>query len=145
MPLNALCVSFVIVCLLSLVNIGSGVAFNAIISLGVVSLLASYIISISCVRLKRWRGEPLPPTRWSLGKWSSTIETIAILFLLLAWVFAFFPLTKEVDATTMNWSCAIFGSVVFLALVYYFTYARNVYKGPVMRVRPWAEVAHAST
>ncbi|EEP82281.1 conserved hypothetical protein [Uncinocarpus reesii 1704] len=139
-PLNALFVSFIVVCLMSLVNIGSSIAFNAIISLGVASLLSSYIISISCVRLKRWRGEPLPPARWSMGKWSSTVETIAILFLVIAWVFSFFPLTRSVDVQTMNWSCAIFGGVVIFALIYYFTYARNVYKGPVTRIRPWVEL-----
>ncbi|WEW54853.1 hypothetical protein PRK78_000279 [Emydomyces testavorans] len=141
-PLNALCVSFVIVCLLALINVGSEVAFNAVISLGIVSLLASYIISISCVRLKRWRGEQLPPARWSMGKWSSTVETLAIIFLVIAWIFAFFPLTRQVDVKTMNWSCAIFGGVVIFALVYYFAHAKNVYTGPVTRIRPWAEMVH---
>ncbi|KAK2861433.1 hypothetical protein FQN49_004199 [Arthroderma sp. PD_2] len=140
-PLNSLYVSFFIVCLLSLINIGSTVAFQAIISLGTASLLSSYIISISCVRLKRWRGEPLPPARWSMGAWSSTVETIAILFLLIAFSFSFFPLTKTVDVTTMNWSCAIYGGVVIFALIYYFVYARKVYHGPVTRIRPWAEAA----
>lgn len=142
-PLNALCVSFIIVCFLSLINIGSTVAFNAILSLGTASLLSSYIISISCLRLKRWRGEPLPPARWSMGKWSSTVETIAILFLIIAWVFTFFPLAREVEPMTMNWSSAIFGGVVLFSFMYYVSYAKNVYKGPVTRIRPWSEVLHS--
>lgn len=137
-----MCVSFVIVCILSLINIGSAVAFHAILSLGTVSLLSSYIISISCVRLKRWRGEPLPPARWSLGKWSSTVETLAVLFLIIAWIFSFFPLTRKVDATTMNWAPLIFGVVVIFALIYYFVHAKNVYRGPVTRVKPWVDMAH---
>ncbi|EFQ98516.1 hypothetical protein MGYG_01543 [Nannizzia gypsea CBS 118893] len=140
-PLNSLYVSFFIVCLLSLINIGSTVAFQAIISLGTASLLSSYIISISCVRLRRWRGEPLPPARWSMGRWSSTVETVAILFLLIAFGFSFFPLVSKVDVTTMNWSCAIFGGVVVFSLIYYVLHARHVYKGPVTRIRPWAEAA----
>ncbi|KAM5440841.1 hypothetical protein MferCBS31731_003980 [Microsporum ferrugineum] len=140
-PLNSLCVSFFIVCLLSLINIGSSVAFQAIISLGTASLLSSYIISISCVRLRRWRGEPLPPARWSMGAWSSTVETMAILFLLITFGFSFFPLTREVTTMNMNWSCAIFGGVIIFALIYYFAHARNVYQGPVTRIRPWAEAA----
>ncbi|KMP04648.1 hypothetical protein CIRG_04329 [Coccidioides immitis RMSCC 2394] len=98
-PLNALLVSFIITCLLALINIGSVVAFNAILSLGVASLLSSYIISIACVRLKRWRGEPLPPARWSMGKWASIVETLAILFLLVVWVCAFFPLKREMPTS----------------------------------------------
>jgi len=134
-PLNALCTSLVIVCLLSLINIGSAVAFNAIMSLGVAALLSSYIISICCLRLKRWRGEPLPPARWSLGRWSSAVETFAILFLLVVYVFSFFPLTRQVTPETMNWSIVIFSGVVLFALSYYFLYARKVYSGPVTRVR----------
>ncbi|KAL2004970.1 hypothetical protein VTN00DRAFT_2820 [Thermoascus crustaceus] len=134
-PLNALCTSLVIVCLLSLINIGSAVAFNAIMSLGVAALLSSYIISTCCLRLKRWRGEPLPPARWSLGRWSAAVETFAILFLLVVYVFSFFPLTRRVDAETMNWSVVIFSGVVLFALSYYFLYARKVYSGPVTRVK----------
>lgn len=135
-PLNALCTSLVIVSLLSLINIGSSVAFNAIMSLGLASLLSSYIVSISCIRLKRWRGEPFPPTRWSVGpQWSPIVETVAILFLVIVWVFCFFPLTREVTLQTMNWMVVIFGGVVVLSLSYYFLHARKVYTGPVTRVR----------
>ncbi|KAJ5424453.1 hypothetical protein N7491_009669 [Penicillium cf. griseofulvum] len=67
-PVNALCVSLVIVSLLSLINIGSSVAFNAIMSLGTAALLSSYIISITRVRIRRWQPAPLPPARWSMGQ-----------------------------------------------------------------------------
>jgi amino acid transporter len=40
-PLNSILVSMCITALLSLINLGSTVAFNAIISIGVVSLLSS--------------------------------------------------------------------------------------------------------
>ncbi|KAF9244026.1 hypothetical protein DTO013E5_6467 [Penicillium roqueforti] len=132
-PLNALCVSLVIVSLLSLINIGSSVAFNAIMSLGTAALLSSYIISITCVRLRRWRNQPLPPARWSMGKFTPICDTISIMVLLVIWIFSFFPLTKDVDPTTMNWSVAIFGGVVAASLGYYVIYARRVYKGPVIR------------
>jgi choline transport protein len=135
-PLNSICVSFVIVCLLALINLGSSVAFNAVVSLGIAALLASYIVSISCLRLKRWRGEPLPPARWSMGKLASSVETAAILFLVVVWVFTFFPLTKVVTLQTMNWSSVIFSGVVTMALVYYFVYARRIYVGPVALVKP---------
>ncbi|KAH8701089.1 amino acid/polyamine transporter I [Talaromyces proteolyticus] len=135
-PLNALCIGLIIVCLLSLVNIGSSVAFNAIMSLGTASLLSSYIISTFCLRLKRWRGEPIPPARWSLGpRWAPIIETVALIFLSLVWVLCFFPVSKDVTAGTMNWSVAIFGGVIIVALVYYYFSARHVYLGPVSRIR----------
>ncbi|KAJ5198661.1 uncharacterized protein N7498_007778 [Penicillium cinerascens] len=134
-PINALCASLVIVSLLSLINIGSSVAFNAIMSLGLAALLSSYIISITCVRIRRWRNQPLPPARWSMGKFAPICDTISILVLLVIFVFTFFPLTSTVDLTTMNWSIAIFGGVVTVCVSYYVTTGRKVYKGPVTRVK----------
>ncbi len=67
---------------------------------------------------------------------ASTVETIAILFLAVVWVFTFFPLTREVTVQTMNWSSVIFSSVVVVALTYYYAYARKIYTGPVALVKP---------
>jgi amino acid transporter len=55
-PLNSILVSLCITALLSLINLGSTVAFNAIISIGVVSLLSS----CKC-RFLPSRGLQLPP------------------------------------------------------------------------------------
>ena len=134
-PLNAVTVTFIIVCLVSVINIGSSVAFNAIVSLNTASLLTSYIISISCLLLKRWRGEPLPKWRWSLGRLGAPLNTIAVLYLLVAYVFSFFPLTASVTGTTMNWSIAIYGAVIIFALAYFFLFGRHVYDGPVVSVK----------
>ena len=134
-PLNALCISLVIVSLLALINIGSTVAFDAIMSLGTAALLSSYIISISCVRLRRWRNQPLPPARWSMGRFTPYCDTISILVMVVVFIFSFFPTTKYVDAQSMNWSVAIYGAVVILAMGYYMFRARDTYKGPVTRVK----------
>jgi amino acid transporter len=133
-PLNAVCVSFVITCLLSLVNLGSAVAFNAIVSLTVGAILSSYIISISCVTLRKIRGDPLPHARWSLGRAGLACNIIAVLFLLLVYVFAFFPLTTPVELVTMNWSSLIYGAVVIFSICYYFVFGRHAYEGPVVLV-----------
>lgn len=134
-PLNALCVSLVIVSLLPLINIGSNLAFNAIMSLGTAALLSSYIISISCVRIKRWKKQPLPPTRWSMRRFAPFVDTISIMFLAIVLSFSFFPLTRDVSPRSMNWSIVIFSAVVLFALTYYLLYARRAYKGPVTRVK----------
>ncbi|EAU36667.1 predicted protein [Aspergillus terreus NIH2624] len=138
-PLNALCVSLVIVSLLSLINIGSSVAFNAIMSLGTAALLSSYIISITCVRIRRWRKQPLPPARWSMGRFTPFVDTVSILVLIVVWVFSFFPLTAHVNPTNMNWGVVIFGGVILLGMVHYQLRAKKVYKGPVTRVNVMTE------
>ena len=100
-PLNAVLVSFTIAALLSLINLGSSVAFNAILSIGVVSLLTSYLVSISCILYKRIRRQTLLERRWSLGRYGLPLNIISVAYLLIAWLFAFFPLGVPVTLETM--------------------------------------------
>lgn len=134
-PLNAVMVSLVVTILLSLINIGSTVALNAIISLTITSLVSSYMITISCVLLKRLRREGLPARRWSLGRFGLAINLGALLFLMPIFVFAFFPLATPTEASTMNWSIVIFGGIIIFATCYYVAYARHVYVPPVALVK----------
>ncbi|KAL8754835.1 MAG: hypothetical protein Q9199_004056 [Rusavskia elegans] len=134
-PLNSVLMCFVVTCLLSLINIGSAVAFNAIVSLGAAALFSTYAISISCILIKRWRDEPLRPRRWSLGKWGAPVNVAAVMFLILFYFFSFWPLFTPTEATTMNWSIAIYGAVVIFAILYYHTHGKFVYDGPVVLVK----------
>ncbi|KAK4546375.1 hypothetical protein LTR36_002052 [Oleoguttula mirabilis] len=133
-PLHAVFTTFFIACLLCLINLGSSVAFNAILSIGVVSLLSSYLVSISCVLIKRIRGQPLLPRRWSLGKWGYAMNVIGLAYLMIAYLFAFFPLGTPVKVATMNWACVAYGGVGIVATIYYFLYAKNQYVAPVSRL-----------
>lgn len=126
--------SFIITCLLSLINLGSSVAFNAIVSLTVGAILSSYIISISCVCLRKIRNDPLPHARWSLGRAGLACNIIAVLFLILVYIFAFFPLAPAPDPSSMNWSSLIYGAVVLFSIAYYFIFGRHAYEGPVVLV-----------
>ena len=134
-PLNAVMLSFTITCLLSLINLGSSVTFNAILSIGVVALLTSYMTSIGCILLKRIRGEELLPRRWSLGVplgWASNI--IGLVYVILAYIFAFFPLGNHPTLQTMNWASAVYGGVAIVAAVYYAVWARHKYVPPVAKL-----------
>jgi choline transport protein len=129
-------VSFVIAILLSLINIGSTVAFNAIAALGVAALISSYTISISCITIKKWRKELLPPSRWSMGSYGIVVNFVSVLYLILVLILSFFPLVTPVDPETMNWSSLIYGTVVLFSLVYYFILGKHRYRGPVVHVKP---------
>ncbi|KAK5165237.1 uncharacterized protein LTR77_009335 [Saxophila tyrrhenica] len=135
-PLNAVVVSFVITCLLSLINLGSAVAFNAIASLTVGAILSSYIISISCVLLRRIRKDrPLPSKRWSLGAAAVPMNIGAILFLIVVYFFTFWPLVNQPTLAYMNWSSAMYGGTVIFAVVYFLIWGRKTYSGPVVLVK----------
>ena len=128
-------VSLAVTVLLSLINIGSTVALFAVVSLTIGSLMSSYIITISCVLLKRLRGEPLPPHRWTLGRFGLAVNIGALIFLLPAFVFAFFPLTAQVELSTMNWGVVMFGGIVIFATVFYLVQGRHQYIPPVVLVK----------
>jgi amino acid transporter len=130
-PLNSVLVSFTTAILLEFINIGSSVAFNSIASLGTCVLLSSYIISISCILLKRWRKEALLPSRFNLGKAGMLINGISVAYLSVAFVFAFFPLFPHPTAERMNWNILIYGVVVIFSLVYFVVKGREQYIGPV--------------
>ena len=127
--------TIVFVLLLSLITLGSAVAFQQVLALGVSAMLTTYMISISCVALKRIRGEPLLPSKFNLGKLGLPINFISVLFLLFLWIFAFFPTVPHPTPVDMNWAVLGYGSVIILALVYYVFRGRYIYVGPVEYVR----------
>ncbi|EMD00338.1 hypothetical protein BAUCODRAFT_119879 [Baudoinia panamericana UAMH 10762] len=134
-PLNAILISLLVCILLSLINIGSSAALNAILALDLTALLASYTICRSCLVLKRLRGEPLPPRAWSLGRWGLAINIAAVCWLLPLFVFTLFPVAIPVAASSMNWACLLLGAVVLFANAYYFAHGRRLYISPEERLR----------
>lgn len=93
-----------------------------------------YIISIACVALRKIRKDPLPHARWNLGRAGLPCNIAALCWLLLVYVFAFFPLVTPVTAESMNWSCLIYGAVVIFSICYYFIFGKYYYEGPVVLV-----------
>lgn len=120
--------------MLCLIQLGSTVAFNIIISLNLIAFLGTYMISIGCLLLKRFRHEPLPPARFSLGRWGLPVNVFAFCYSLLTLVFSCFPVSVPVDTSTANWGPAIWGGVLGIALVSYLVQGKRDYKGPVVFV-----------
>ncbi|KAK2759402.1 hypothetical protein FQN54_002880 [Arachnomyces sp. PD_36] len=133
-PVNSILTTTLITTLLSLINIGSTAAFNAIASLTIASLFMSYLIPIICFCMRRFRDEPMPPARWSLGQLGLPVNIFSILYLMFAVIFTFFPTTAEVTLEDMNWSILVFGVVFIFAVVQYAVHGKNVYEGPVKYV-----------
>ncbi|USW54167.1 Putative amino acid/polyamine transporter I [Septoria linicola] len=134
-PLNAVILCFVCTCLLALINLGSTVTFNAILSIGVVALLTSYLTSMGCILIKRIRAEQLLPRRFDLGVplgWF--VNVVGLIYIILAYIFAFFPLYNNPTLQTMNWASAVYGGIAIVATFYYIFYARHIYVPPVSRL-----------
>ncbi|KAK1750187.1 putative amino-acid permease [Echria macrotheca] len=138
LPMNALVFSYIFAVLLSLINIGSTIAFNILSSIGIGALMSSYVISIGCVTLKRLRNEPLLPRSFDLGRAGLPINIFSVLFVFFAFIMTFFPPTPNPTPEAMNWSCLMYGVIVIFSLVYYLVRGRYTYVGPVAYVRATA-------
>jgi amino acid transporter len=135
-PSNAIALTCIITALLSLINIGSDVAFNAIISLQVVAIMISYMVSVGCVLYRRvFYPEMLPTARWSLGKWGVPINSLGLAYVTFTFFWSFWPTETPVNVENFNWSVVMFMGIFIICIVMYVVKGRKVYVGPVKEIR----------
>jgi len=136
-PRNAVYFTCIIAVLLALVNIGSSIAFNAILSLQLLALMSTYCISIGCVLYKRVT-EPgsLPPAQFSLGRWGVAVNGVGFVYSFFVLFWAGWPEQQSINAVTLNWAPVMFGATLVFSLVYYIFQGHKTYAGPVVLVRP---------
>lgn len=139
-----------ICCLLGLVNIGSSVALNGILSMAVSGIYLSYLI-VGCLLLYRRctgaisrysDGEdmlinvPGAKLMWGPfhvpGIFGILVNGYAVIYMTIVVFFSFWPSTMSVGQQTMNFSVVGTMGTIVLAIIYYVLRARKVYKGPVM-------------
>ncbi|KAK7981393.1 hypothetical protein PG988_003631 [Apiospora saccharicola] len=135
LPINSILTTLIFTILLTLIAIGSPVAFNTLTSLGGTAIMSSYICSIGCVLWRRITHKPLLPSKLSLGRYGLFINLVSMVFLIVAFVFSFFPPSPNPTPDLMNWNILIWGASVLGSLIYYVAVARKVYVGPVEYVR----------
>lgn len=129
-PINSILFSLSITILTALINIGSSAALNTIVALLTGATSFSYALSIACILAKRLRKEPLPPARFSLGRYGIAINAFATVYVIVSAVDSFFPVTVPTDAENMNWSSVMFGGVFVVACVDYVVRGRKCYTEP---------------
>ena len=108
-----------ITAVISLIIIGSLIAFSIITSITITGLMASYIIVITYMTHRCCQSEPLPPSQFSLGKYGLVINLIALTFLYLAFVMMFFLPAPHPTSKLMNWNIVVFSSVLVFSFIYY--------------------------
>jgi choline transport protein len=136
---------------LSLIYIGSPVAFYAITSLLTVALLQCYCLSIGCLLWRRIKyPHTLPPSKFSLGRWGVPLNIAAVLYALWAFFWfvlsrwlqglaltisrAFWPTYNPVTAAGFNWASVLFVTTLLFAALHYVFVARKKYVGPVAMI-----------
>ncbi|KAL8691748.1 MAG: hypothetical protein Q9218_003097 [Villophora microphyllina] len=152
-PLYAIFVMALVSCLIGLINIGSSTAFNDVISLGVSSLYASYVLTEALLLYHRIIGNIRHPKQmagstWQAnelvwgpfhvpGIWGILLNAFGVGYGIIVFIFSFFPQSVKPDAAHMNFSCLMTGAIMFFAVIYYHVYARQVYTGPVVEIAPY--------
>ncbi|POR39144.1 hypothetical protein TPAR_00655 [Tolypocladium paradoxum] len=155
-PVWAISVTSVISCLLALIDIGSSVAYNALVSVAISGLYSSYLIVAGLLLYRRCtKGFKLPDPSalpaladtagragqeliwgpWHIpGVFGIINNSFACIYLIFIWFFSFWPPATPVEASTMNFSVLMTGAVIAFSILYYLARANREYKGPIVEI-----------
>lgn len=140
--------------LLALIGVGSSLAFNDIISISVVGLYTSYLVAAILLLWRRVTGSIRPASESSIESmifnapnstltWGpfkmprivgALVNCVAIAYMIIIFVFAFWPPALPVGPSTMNYACLVFGATVLSSIAWYIVHAKKVYTGPVVEI-----------
>lgn len=140
-PVRALTLVTAVVCLLSLINIGSTVAFNAVLSLSTWALYISYIIPITLLVIKRIRQEKVDFGPFRVRRFGLLVNLYALVYGVFICIFLPFPPDLPVNASNFNYASPVFGGVIILAVAAWFLGGRKVFVGPKREVENTDTVA----
>lgn len=114
-PVNALYLSALCVCILALINVGSSTAFNAIISLTALSLYISYFLPILFLLWRRLSSTRPSPISWGpsrLGTAGAFVNAGALCYILFTFIWMPLPTILPLDRFNMNYADPILGVVI---------------------------------
>ncbi|KAJ9385986.1 hypothetical protein DTO063F5_3950 [Paecilomyces variotii] len=128
-PVNAVWfVVFFSVCL-NCIAIGSTQTATAIFNVTAPALDLSYISVILAHQIYKKRVKFIEGP-FTLGKWGTPLNLIAITWVLLISVILFFPPSKPVTAANMNYAICVAAFIAIFSLVWWWVSARWKYTGP---------------
>lgn len=149
MPVYSILLPTLIAWLLCLINIGSEVALQDILSMAVSGIYSSYLL-VGCLLLyRRCRGDifqhndsdgaiNVPGAKLVWGPFhvpgviGTIINAYAIVYMIIVVFFSFWPPHISPTVTKMNFSVVGTGGTIILAVIYYLVRAKNIYTGPVL-------------
>jgi Amino acid permease len=138
-PVNALIFTCFYTFALSLINIGSTVAFGAILSLSTSALMATYAMAIGCMTYRKlYAGPelaPLPIARWSLGKYGTLINGLGLFYACWSLFWSLWSSVYHPTAADFNWAPVILICLLGLAGLLYILNKKDTYNSPVAIIR----------
>ena len=126
--------------LLGFIYLGSTTAFNAVLSMAILGMYASYLSPILFMLIYGRRGSPivrgLGLGSFYLGpRWGPLVNIVAIIWLFVAMVFSTFPTVEPVTPENMNYCVVVtMGWMVIGGLYYYIFGGKKRFSGPVIEL-----------
>ncbi|KAG7891769.1 hypothetical protein KL936_001712 [Ogataea polymorpha] len=132
-PLRCLWMITLINSLLTLINLGSSIAMNAIFSVCAIATDWSYVLVIFFFMVNSEK-MGVSPGPFNLGKFAKPIMFYACVWTVFVSVVFVFPNYMPVTKENMNYTVLMMGAVLLFSLVWYALDAKRWYKGPVANV-----------
>ncbi|CEJ57521.1 hypothetical protein PMG11_06212 [Penicillium brasilianum] len=127
--------------LLGLIYLGSYTAFNAVLSMAILGMYASYFSPIVFMLIYGRRTSAsvirgLQTGMFNLGsRWGPVINAMALSWLVLAMVFSTFPTVRPVTPDNMNYCVVVTMGWMFIGGVYYYLCGgKRRFSGPVVEL-----------
>lgn len=139
LPINSLILLGVCQCLLALINIGSGTALNAFVSLPAFGLYISYFFPIFFLFKRRLSRSNTTPISWGpfrLGAVGPFINLAALCYIVFVLIWMPLPAFLPVDSVNMNYAGPIVGAIMLGALLDWCVSGRKRFQVPIERSRP---------
>lgn len=139
-PVRMIIVVTTLQVLLGFIYLASSTAFNAVLSMAILGTYASYLSPICFMFFCGRKSWPRAPTGHSfgpfqLGKYMGPlINTVAIIWLIIAMIFGTFPTLRPVTPENMNYCIVVTVGWVLIGAVYYFLGGKAHFKGPEMHL-----------
>ncbi|KAH7258036.1 amino acid/polyamine transporter I [Fusarium tricinctum] len=152
-PIWAVATTTTISVLLSLINVGSLIAFMNVTSLSISCLYASYLIAAILLLYRRTTKSFTLPASSDLPALANTTgaelvwgpfylpgafgianNIFTICYLIVVGFFSFWPPLLSPTPALMNYSVLVSGSVAIFSVIYYLIWARKEYNGPVIEI-----------
>lgn len=132
-PVRMVVLVSVLQALLGLLYLGSTTAFNAVLSMSILGMYASYLLPIVFMLAQRCRRDPasVPRGVFRLGHVGGFITNVAsVLWLVFAMIFSTFPSYEPVDKRNMNYSVVVMSGWLLFGVVYYYAGGKGRYVEP---------------
>jgi amino acid permease (GABA permease) len=133
-PTNAIVLATVGAFILGLPYLFNAAAYYAVTSIAVIGLYIAYVIPVF-LRLRA--GDRFQRGPWHLGRWSTPIGTIAVLWVVFITILFVLPTANPINRDSFNYTIVAVGAVFLFSAGYWVLSAHRWFTGP--RVQGTAE------